>query len=91
MSLTKCRRLANIQGDWHEFESKALRRAKEKQEREARQAAKDVSRQGEKDKKRPIEAQQDARETKRPHIEGQPPMGDNVSAGEGSHGTAEAK
>ncbi|KAK8003468.1 dual specificity protein kinase YAK1 [Apiospora arundinis] len=73
--------LANIQGDWHEFESKALRRAKEKQEREARQAAREVSRQGEKDKKRPIEAQ-DARETKRPHIEGQPPMGDSVGAGE---------
>lgn len=67
-------RLADIQGDWHEFESKALRRAKEKQEREARQAAR------EKDRKRPIEVQ-DARETKRPHPEGQPPMGD-VAAGE---------
>ncbi|KAK7954521.1 hypothetical protein PG988_015215 [Apiospora saccharicola] len=66
--------LADIQGDWHEFESKALRRAKEKQEREARQAAR------EKDKKRPIEVQ-DARETKRPHLEGQPPMGD-VAVGE---------
>ncbi|KAK8058316.1 hypothetical protein PG994_008764 [Apiospora phragmitis] len=71
--------LANIQGDWHEFESKALRRAKEKQEREARQAAREVN-QREKDKKRTIEVQ-DARETKRPHLEGQPPMGD-VTAGE---------
>ncbi|KAK7967753.1 uncharacterized protein PG986_002030 [Apiospora aurea] len=72
--------LADIQGDWHEFESKALRRAKEKQEREARQAAREVS-QREKDKKRPIEVQ-DARETKRPHLEGQPPVGGEVTAGE---------
>ncbi|KAK8065341.1 Protein kinase-like domain protein [Apiospora hydei] len=72
--------LADIQGDWHEFESKALRRAKEKQEREARQAAREVS-QREKDKKRPIEVQ-DARKTKRPHLEGQPPVGGDVAAGE---------
>lgn len=70
--LTNPYRLADIQGDWHEFESKALRRAKEKQEREARQAAR------EKEKKRPIEVQ-DARETKRPHLEGQPPLGDGAA------------
>ncbi|KAK8035370.1 hypothetical protein PG993_010365 [Apiospora rasikravindrae] len=72
--------LADIGGDWHEFESKALRRAKEKQEREARQAAREAN-QREKDKKRPIEVQ-DARETKRPHLEGQPPAGGDVTAGE---------
>jgi len=31
--------LENIQGDWHELESKALRREKERQDREARKAA----------------------------------------------------
>ncbi len=32
-------RLANIEGDWHEFESKALRRENERKAKEARRAA----------------------------------------------------
>lgn len=31
-------RLADIDGDWHEFESKALRRENERKEKEARRA-----------------------------------------------------
>ena len=31
-------RLASIDGDWHEFESKALRRENERKEKEARRA-----------------------------------------------------
>ncbi|KAM3417441.1 hypothetical protein BST61_g5687 [Cercospora zeina] len=33
--------LANLEGDWHEFESKALRKEKERQERDARRAARE--------------------------------------------------
>jgi CTD kinase subunit alpha len=50
-------RLENIQGDWHEFESKALRKERD---REARRA------EYQRDKeKRKILAAQDERETKR--------------------------
>lgn len=41
--------LADLEGDWHEFESKALRKEKERQEREARRRERDV-REGEKRK-----------------------------------------
>lgn len=33
--------LANLEGDWHEFESKALRKEKERHERDARRAARE--------------------------------------------------
>lgn len=46
--LTKTR-LAAIDGDWHEFESKALRKENERRDREARKSAK------EKEKKRPVD------------------------------------
>ncbi|PHH91894.1 hypothetical protein CDD83_9837 [Cordyceps sp. RAO-2017] len=59
--------LANIDGEWHEFESKALRKENERREREARKAAKDASR--EKDKKRGPEGPSRDRETKRVHAD----------------------
>lgn len=61
-------RLANIEGEWHEFESKALRKENERREREARRAAKDHASR-EKDKKRGPESQNRDRETKRAHVE----------------------
>ncbi|KAF4511063.1 hypothetical protein G6O67_002897 [Ophiocordyceps sinensis] len=59
--------LASIDGEWHEFESKALRKENERREREARRAAKDTSR--EKEKKRGPESQNRDRETKRLHVD----------------------
>lgn len=67
-------RLQQIEGDWHEFESKALRRENERKEREARKAAekgtRDVSGKENKDsKKRPPESNDVPRESKRQHVE----------------------
>ncbi|RCI08163.1 hypothetical protein L249_6206 [Ophiocordyceps polyrhachis-furcata BCC 54312] len=59
--------LTNIDGEWHEFESKALRKENERREREARKAAKDASRDG-KDKKRAPDGQGRERESKRPNM-----------------------
>lgn len=60
--------MASIDGDWHEFESKALRKENERREREARRAAKDASR--EKEKKRgPEGGQPGQREAKRVHVD----------------------
>jgi CTD kinase subunit alpha len=56
--------LATIDGDWHEFESKALRKENERRDREARKAAaKEGSR--DKDRKRAIESHDQQREPKR--------------------------
>ncbi|KAI5921382.1 Pkinase-domain-containing protein [Camillea tinctor] len=59
--------LKDIQGDWHEFESKALRREKEKQDRE-RRAAKEGS-QRDREKKRPLSPHDAQPDPKRPHVE----------------------
>ncbi|KAK0635263.1 kinase-like domain-containing protein [Bombardia bombarda] len=64
--------LKDLDGDWHEFESKALRRENEKKEKEARRAQKEatvvIAR--DKDRKRPNEAKDvTLREAKRPHVE----------------------
>ncbi|ORY71218.1 kinase-like domain-containing protein [Pseudomassariella vexata] len=75
--------LADIQGDWHEFESKALRREKEKQDREARKAAgaKDSGhRDRERDKKRSNSSHEAQREPKRPHIESRAASSNKPSA-----------
>ncbi|KAI1391044.1 Pkinase-domain-containing protein [Hypoxylon trugodes] len=66
--------LQELEGEWHEFESKALRREKEKQDREARRAAaaKEAN-DREKDRKRPSSAHDSQRESKRPHVDGRPP------------------
>ncbi|KAL1593684.1 serine/threonine protein kinase, CMGC, CDC2/CDK subfamily [Paraconiothyrium brasiliense] len=56
--------LKDLEGDWHEFESKALRKEKEKQDKEARRAARDEA--SRKDEKRKLEGQADSeREAKR--------------------------
>ncbi|KAK3684750.1 kinase-like domain-containing protein [Podospora appendiculata] len=67
--------LKDIAGEWHEFESKALRREnerKEKKEKDARRATKEaaaVSARDSKDRKRPSEAKDTHREPKRPHVD----------------------
>lgn len=54
-------RLENIQGDWHEFESKALRKEKDREARKEKEN---------KDKeKRKAVSQDDEREAKRPRQE----------------------
>lgn len=62
-----------MDGDWHEFESKALRRENERKDREARKAAEKGSGSTSKDnkdsRKRPPEANDANRETKRQHVE----------------------
>lgn len=68
--LTFCDRLANIGGDWHEFESKALRKENERRNREARKAAKDGSRDNE--KKRVTESHDRERSVKRVHVDQKP-------------------
>lgn len=44
--------LEGLEGDWHEFESKALRKEKEKSEREARRRERDLQREGKEGEKR---------------------------------------
>lgn len=62
--------LAKIDGDWHEFESKALRKENERRDREARKAAKDgPSRDKEKEKKRANEGSDQQREAKRVQVD----------------------
>lgn len=64
-------RLAKLDGDWHEFESKALRKENERKDKEARrQAQKDAALKADKDKKRPPDSDaHDAREAKRVHTD----------------------
>lgn len=69
-------RLKDIDGEWHEFESKALRRENEKKEKEARRAAQEAASSAtiaaarEKQQKRPNDAKDTPqREAKRAHIE----------------------
>ncbi|OAA75539.1 protein kinase [Akanthomyces lecanii RCEF 1005] len=77
--------LANIGGDWHEFESKALRKENERREREARRAAKnptpavipattagpsaDGKANNGQDRKRGTDGDEGARDAKRVHVE----------------------
>jgi len=59
-------RLAELAGDWHEFESKALRKENEKKEKERRrQAQKNAIVKAEKDKKRGPEEPSAERDAKR--------------------------
>ena len=62
-----------MDGEWHEFESKALRRENEKKEKELRRAAQKEAAGGnarERDRKRPNESTDVPRESKRPHVDG---------------------
>jgi CTD kinase subunit alpha len=64
-------RLQNLDGDWHEFESKALKRENERKEKEARRAAaREAAGHGrDKDKKRSNDGAESHRESKRPHMD----------------------
>ena len=68
-------RLKNVDGEWHEFESKALRRENERKEKERekelRKAAQKETSSGtrERDRKRPNDSSDIHRESKRPHVE----------------------
>lgn len=58
--------LKELEGDWHEFESKALRKEKEKSEKEARRAAREEDKEVKKDDgKRRAETGGEGREAKR--------------------------
>jgi CTD kinase subunit alpha len=82
--LTVRPRLQNLDGDWHELESKALRRENERKEKEAKRAAAkgagmafansvippEKLREINRDKKRPSEtAAEPQRDAKRPHVD----------------------
>ena len=79
-------RLASIEGEWHEFESKALRKENERKAREARRAeAAGASTSKDRDRKRAHETRDDSshREHKRTHLDGQgsiPEAGDPAAA-----------
>ncbi|KHO01460.1 Serine/threonine-protein kinase domain protein [Metarhizium album ARSEF 1941] len=61
--------LAEIEGDWHEFESKALRKENDRREKEARKAvSKEPVREKEK-KRAPEDGSDGEREAKRAHVE----------------------
>lgn len=74
--------LKDVDGEWHEFESKALRRENEKKEKEARRAAQKESAASsstrDKDRKRPNESTDNPRESKRPHLEGDGSRNENA-------------
>ena len=69
-------RLQNLDGDWHEFESKALRKENERKDKEARrQAQKDAAVKTEKEKKRGPEGEAaEDRDAKRTHVMGPPSL-----------------
>ena len=64
--------LKDLEGDWHEFESKALRKEKERQDREAKKAA---------EKRKEVDSTADEQDVKRIKVEGEP-------NGTGSGGTS---
>lgn len=85
------RRLATLDGDWHELESKALRKENERKEREARKAAAKEAAGNttgshareptkDRDRKRPNEGTESQRESKRVHTDSGsiPPSGSNA-------------
>lgn len=59
-------RLKHLEGDWHEFESKALRKENERRDKEARRAVRQEEQQREKEKRKAGVAGLAERETKRP-------------------------
>lgn len=76
-------RLSNIGGDWHEFESKALRKENERKDREARRVQKDGPSK-EKEKKRANDSGDPAREAKRVHVEQKPAADDPITTDPGA-------
>ncbi|RYP79528.1 hypothetical protein DL770_006628 [Monosporascus sp. CRB-9-2] len=75
--------LQDIEGDWHEFESKALRREKEREARRAKEAAN-----RDREKKRPSSTHDAQPDTKRPHLEGRSP---NLSRPSGSNAVSSSE
>ncbi|KAL8738068.1 MAG: hypothetical protein Q9181_001092 [Wetmoreana brouardii] len=69
-------RLKDLQGDWHEFESKALRKENERKNQEARRAARNDEYAKEKEKRRASAHASTERENKRPRT--------RTSSGQGS-------
>uniref|UniRef100_A0A0B7K8I5 cyclin-dependent kinase n=1 Tax=Bionectria ochroleuca TaxID=29856 RepID=A0A0B7K8I5_BIOOC len=62
--------LKSIDGDWHEFESKALRKENERRDREARKASKDAAAASRaRDKKRSHDSIDQSRDPKRIHVD----------------------
>lgn len=61
-------RLAAIEGEWHEFESKALRKENERKDKEARRQAQKDAVKADKEKKRGPESEVSEREPKRVHV-----------------------
>lgn len=60
-----------MDGDWHEFESKALRKENERKDKEARrQAQKEAAQKAETDKKRPPDSDAGDHKAKRIHTDG---------------------
>ncbi|KAJ9659474.1 serine/threonine protein kinase, CMGC, CDC2/CDK sub [Coniosporium apollinis] len=57
--------LKDVEGDWHEFESKALRKEKERQDKEARRAAREEQQKREGEKRRADAAPEPERDAKR--------------------------
>lgn len=64
MLICSCR-LAQLEGDWHEFESKALRKENERKDKEARRAHKEAMVKADKDKKRGPDGEVAERDAKR--------------------------
>ncbi|KAL8900071.1 MAG: hypothetical protein Q9207_005865 [Kuettlingeria erythrocarpa] len=62
--------LKDLEGDWHEFESKALRKENERKSREARQMARNEEHQKEKEKRRASAHASMERESKKPRTSG---------------------
>lgn len=68
---TRATELGDLEGDWHEFESKALRKEKERQEREVRRAARETE---EKKKRQHEAAAAEQRDAKRQRTDDDEPL-----------------
>ena len=76
-------RLSKLEGDWHEFESKALRKENERKDKEARrQAQKEAALKADKEKKRGPEGDATDRDAKR--VQMGPPSQPASKPGEGT-------
>ncbi|KAF2220540.1 kinase-like domain-containing protein [Elsinoe ampelina] len=62
--------LAELDGDWHEFESKALRKEKDREKRREEKERRDREKEGVKGEKRPVPAGAEEGEAKRMKLEG---------------------
>jgi CTD kinase subunit alpha len=71
------RRLQTLEGDWHEFESKALRKENEKRDKEARRATQKEAANREKERKRTSEVEPAEREAKRVMMMAPPALAEN--------------